>query len=116
MIDRSTELRNLLVEGKTDEFNERAREDAPDLENAGLRGIDLRGADLSHANLRGAYLRSADLRGVDLIYADLDGASLLGARVSGARFPRTLAPAEIDLSLRHGTRLRVSSDPGRGTA
>ena len=41
MIDRSSELRDLLVEGKTDESNERAREDAPDLENADQRGVDL---------------------------------------------------------------------------
>ncbi len=107
-LDRSSELRGLLVEGKIDEFNECAAEEAPQLENAGLRGLDLRGADLSHANLRGAYLRNADLRGVDMIYADLDGASLHGARIGGARFPRNLGAAELDLSIRHGTRLRVS--------
>ena len=107
-LDRSSGLRDLLVESKLDEFNQRAGEDPRQLENASLRGLDLRGADLSHANLRGAYLRNADLRGVDLIYADLDGASLHGARIGGARFPRNLGAAELDLSLRHGTRLRVN--------
>lgn len=108
-IERGSELRDLLVEGKLDEFNRRASEEAPDLENAGLRGLDLRGADLSHANLRGAYMRNSDLRGVDMIYADLDGASVHGARIGGARFPRNVSAAEIDLSIRHGTRLRISA-------
>lgn len=111
-MDRSAELRELLVEGKIEEFNERAGESAPELENAGLRGLDLRGADLSHANLRGAYMRNTDLRGVDLLYADLDGASIHGARIGGTRFPRNLSAAEIDLSLRQGTRLRVAGTSG----
>jgi uncharacterized protein YjbI with pentapeptide repeats len=110
---RDCELRNLILENKTDEFNARAAETPPDLENVSLRGADLQRFDLSHANLRGAYLRSADLRGCDLFSADLEGASLHGARISGVRFPRGLAPDEIRMSVELGTRLR-SSAPAKG--
>ena len=106
---RNSELRNLILEGKKQEFNERAGQTAPDLENASLRGADLQGFDLSHANLRGAYLRSADLRGCDLFWADLDGASLHGARISGVRFPRSLSADEIRMSVDLGTRLRTAT-------
>ena len=109
-LDRSSELRDLLVEGKIDEFNECAAEEAPQLENTGLRGLDLRGADLSHANLRGAYLRNADLRGVDLFHADLDGASIHAAHISGTRFPPSLPATEISVSHHLGVRMRA----GRG--
>jgi hypothetical protein len=107
---RDSELRLLLIDGKLDEFNEKAGENPPDLERAWLRGVDLREADLSHANLRGAYLRAADLRGVDLLHADLEEASIQGARVSGARLPRNLEATEVMLSLVHGTRLRTRRD------
>jgi len=110
-LTRDSELRDLIFEGKSDAFNERAAHDPPDLENVGLRGLDMRGFDLSHANLRGAYLRSTDLRGCDLFYADLEGASLHAARVSGVRFPRNLAPEEIRMSLELGTRLRTHGPP-----
>ena len=102
-----SELRTLLIDGKFDEFNERAGQEPPDLENLVLRGADLRQADLSHANLRGAYLRNADLRGVDLSHANLDGASIHDAQISGALFPRDLPAAEICMSLHEGTRLRA---------
>ena len=104
---RDTELRLLLVDGKFDEFNQRAGDDPPDLENASLRALDLREADLSHANLRGAYLRSCDLRGVDMRNADLEHATLNGARVSGALFPKNISSGELALSLQHGTCLRT---------
>ena len=110
---RNSELRNLILEGKKQEFNERAGQSAPDLENASLRGVDFQGFDLSHANLRGAYLRSADLRGCDLFWADLDGASLHGARISGVRFPRSLTADEIRLSVELGTRLRAAPAPAK---
>ena len=104
---RDSELRDLLLEGKIDEFNQRAEEAPPDLENLDLRSLDLRGANLQHANLRDAYLRSADLRSVDMLYADLDGASLRGARLSGTRFPRNISADEISLSFHEGTRIRA---------
>jgi len=108
---RDTELRGLILEGKLAEFNARAAEAPPDLENVSLRGVDLQGFDLSHANLRGAYLRAADLRGCDLFWADLEGASLHDARISGVRFPRSLAADEIRMSVELGTRLRSQPAP-----
>jgi uncharacterized protein YjbI with pentapeptide repeats len=109
---RDTELRSLIIDGKVAEFNALAAETPPDLENTSLRGADLRSFDLSHANLRGAYLRTADLRGCDLFWADLEGASLHDARISGARFPRSLTPDEIRMSVELGTRLRTT--PAKG--
>ena len=97
----------LLREGRFKEFRREVGEGRPDLRNAELRLADLRGAPIGKADLRGAYLRRADLRGLDLIDADLDGASLHSAQISGVRFPRNLSAAEIDMSLRHGTRLRA---------
>jgi uncharacterized protein YjbI with pentapeptide repeats len=71
-------------------------DEAPDLSQAALRGIDLSGFNLSQADLRGADLRGtrfcdADLSGADLADANLfkavlDGAHLAGARLYGARF------------------------------
>lgn len=100
----------LLRSERIDEFNERARSEPPDLENADLRMADLRRADLRRAKMRGAYLRLADLRGVDLGDADLDGASINEARISGTLFPRDISADEISLSVWKGTRMRA----GRG--
>ncbi len=104
---RDHELRNLIIDGKTEEFNQLAAEGPVDLENVDLRGLDLKGLDLSHANLRGAYLRNTDARGIDLFYADLEGASLNQARIGGVRFPRNVTADEIRLSHDLGTRLRT---------
>jgi len=105
---RDSKLRLLLTEGKIDEFNRLAEEEAPNLENTDLRAADLRGANLLHANLRNAYLRNADLRGVDLFYADLDGASIHATHMGGTRFPPNLSAEEISLSYHQGVRLRVT--------
>ena len=78
-----------------------------DFSDADLRGIDFREADLSNVILRGAYLRDADLRGCDLRHMDLEGASFHGAKIAGAYFPGNVSPAEIDMSVVHGTRLRT---------
>jgi uncharacterized protein YjbI with pentapeptide repeats len=80
-----------------------------DFSGTDLRAVDLRGADLTKVVLRDAYLREADLRGCDLRDLDLEGASLDRARISGAYFPANLAADEIQLSVRHGTRLRTRS-------
>jgi uncharacterized protein YjbI with pentapeptide repeats len=72
------------------------RDEAPDLSQAALRGLDLTGFDLSRADLRSADLRgtklhSADLSGARLeaanfFKAELDGADLAGAHLDGAQF------------------------------
>jgi len=103
---RESELILLLRLDRCEEFNERARQTPPDLENADLRMMDLRLAALVKANLRGAYLRNADLRGVDLSDADLTGASIHEARISGCFFPESLSAEEISLSVSQGTRMR----------
>jgi uncharacterized protein YjbI with pentapeptide repeats len=78
-----------------------------DFTGADLRGVDFRNVNVSKLILRDAYLRDADLRGVDLRGVDMAGASLNGAKISGTYFPLELSAAEIRMSLRHGTRLRV---------
>jgi len=97
----------LLLEGDIAAFNERARRERPDLQNADLRMADLHDATLREANLRGAYLRQADLRGVDLSQADLDGASIHEARISGTLFPVDIRADEIALSVSTGIRMRA---------
>jgi uncharacterized protein YjbI with pentapeptide repeats len=72
------------------------REEAPDLSQAALRGLDLTGFDLSRADLRGADLRGttlcdadlsdAHLEGANFFKAALDGADLAGAYLNGAQF------------------------------
>jgi uncharacterized protein YjbI with pentapeptide repeats len=72
------------------------RDEAPDLSQAGLRGLDLSGFDLSRADLRGADLRGtnlseanlsgAHLEGANFFKAILDGANLAGAFLTGAQF------------------------------
>ena len=74
----------LLREGRVEEFNRRLK--------AGER-VDLRGCNL---------------RGLDLRTARLDGASLHAAHISGVYFPAEFAPAEIEMSVRMGTRLRAA--------
>jgi uncharacterized protein YjbI with pentapeptide repeats len=71
-------------------------DEAPDLSQAALRGLDLSGFNLSQADLRGTDLRGtqfcdadlsgADLEGANLFKAVLDGADLAGARLCGALF------------------------------
>jgi uncharacterized protein YjbI with pentapeptide repeats len=60
------------------------REETPDLNRAGLRGLDLSGFDLSRADLRGADLRGTNLSGANLSGAHLDGANLFKAVLDGA--------------------------------
>jgi uncharacterized protein YjbI with pentapeptide repeats len=71
-------------------------DEAPDLSQAALRGLDLTGFDLSRADLRGADLRGANLcdadlsgarlEGANFFKAVLDGADLAGAYLGGAQF------------------------------
>lgn len=97
----------LLREGRREEFNLRRKAgEKCDLRGCDLRGIDLRDVDLANMDLSDSYLRQADLRGIDLRSCKLDGASLHAAHVSGVFFPAELAPDEIEMSVRLGTRLR----------
>jgi uncharacterized protein YjbI with pentapeptide repeats len=69
---------------------------APNLSQAGLRGLDLSGFDLSRADLRNADLRGtkfcdadlsgAHLEGANFFKAILDNADLAGAFLTGAQF------------------------------
>jgi len=97
-----------LREGRVEDFNRQRNAATPcDLHSCDLRGVDLRGCNVDHIDFRDSYFRQADLRGVDLRKCRLDGASLHGAHISGAYFPDSLDAAEIDLSVRLGTRLRT---------
>jgi uncharacterized protein YjbI with pentapeptide repeats len=97
----------LLRDGHVAEFNRRraAGEEAP-LAGCDFSGLDLRGLEAADLDLGDAAFHETDLRGVDLRRARLEGASIHGARIAGTYFPPALSPAEIELSLEHGTRLR----------
>jgi uncharacterized protein YjbI with pentapeptide repeats len=97
----------LLREGRIEEFNRRRAGGEPcDLTRCNLRGLDLRGINAKGLDLSGCYFRQGDLRGIDLSDAKLEGASIHAAHISGVYFPKELAPGEIELSLRTGTRMR----------
>ena len=97
----------LLREGGSEEFNRRRKAgEMSDLHGCDFRGIDLRGVDVANIDFSDCYFRQADLRGLDLRSCRLEGASLHAAHVSGAYFPPQLAPEEIEMSVRLGTRMR----------
>ena len=97
----------LLREGRVEEFNRRRKSGEKfDFRGCNFRGLDLREIDAQGIDFTNAYFRQTDLRGVDLGSSSLEGASLHGAHVSGVLFPRELEAAEIELSVRLGTRLR----------
>lgn len=83
-----------------------------DFTGADLRGVDFRNADVSKLILRDGYLRDADLRGCDMRKVDLAGVSIHSAKISGTYFPYEIDAAEIQLSLKQGTRLRVRKPQG----
>lgn len=95
--------------GRVEDFN-RARKAGQkcDFRGCDFRGLDLRAFDLGGLDLSDCYFRQADLRGLDLRTAKLAGASLHAAHVSGVFFPPELSAAEIDLSVRLGTRMRYA--------
>ena len=100
----------LLFEENLDEFNSMVEKGSPpDLRNCNLSGLDLRKANLKGLDLSGSYLRSSNLRGLDLTGCNLQGASLQGTLISGALFPENIAAEEIMLSVKYGTRMRVSN-------
>jgi uncharacterized protein YjbI with pentapeptide repeats len=74
---------------------------------ADLCATDFRNVDVSKLILRDAYLRGADFRGCDLRHVDMEGSSIHNARIAGAYFPANISASEIQLSIQHGTRLRL---------
>lgn len=97
----------LLRDGNSEEFNRRIKAgETCDLRRCDFRGIDLRAMDVGNIDFSDCYFRQADLRGLDLRGCRLEGASLHAAHVSGAYFPLDLAPEEIEMSVRLGTRMR----------
>jgi hypothetical protein len=51
---------------------------------------------------------------MDLRKVDLDGASIHNARIGGTYFPVNIPAGEIELSVKHGTRMRASADQAQG--
>jgi uncharacterized protein YjbI with pentapeptide repeats len=99
----------LLREGNADEFNRRRKAgETCDLRGCDFRGIDLRGIDVADIDFSDAYFRQTDLRGLDLRSCQLHGASLHAAHISGVYFPPDLSAAEIEMSVRLGTRMRYT--------
>jgi uncharacterized protein YjbI with pentapeptide repeats len=99
----------LLREGRGEEFNRRRKAgEKCDLRGCDFRGIDLRELQVADIDFSDGYFRQADLRGLDLRSCRLEGASLHAAHISGAYFPLQLAPQEIEMSVRLGTRLRYT--------
>ena len=98
----------LLRDGKIEEFNKRkAQGETFDLRNCDLRGLDLRAIDADGIDFGNCYFRQADLRGIDFSNSHMEGASINGAKISGCYFPSNILAEEVNLSLTHGTRMRV---------
>ena len=102
----------MLREGRIEDFNRlRLGGEKIDLRGCNLRGLDLRAVDFTGLDLSDCYLRQADLRGQDLRGCRLNGASLHAAHISGVYFPSEFEAAEIEMSVRIGTRMRGNDDP-----
>lgn len=100
-------LYQLLRDERVAEFNRRVHAgEKGQLNNGDYRGLDLRELNVEGLDLRDAYFRNADLRGIDFRNTCLEGASIAEAHISGCYFPSELAPEEIELSLKYGTRMR----------
>jgi uncharacterized protein YjbI with pentapeptide repeats len=100
----------LLRMGEIAEFNKRKRQgESCDLVGTDLARLDLRGLDASGLDMRDCYFRMSDLRGIDFQATNLEGASFAQANVSGCYFPKTLSPAELELALEHGVRVRYQT-------
>ena len=107
--DNSSEMYQYLQEENIEAFNEaRDAGKTADLRHSVFRGLNLKGANLSGLDLSGGHFKSADLRGVDLRGCNLDGCSIFNAKISGVFFPASLKADEINLSLLHGTRIRMT--------
>jgi len=107
VIKQNDEMYQLLREEKIEDFNQRkAQGEAVDLTHCDLRSLDLRGMDAKGIDFTGSYFRQTDLRGINFSTSILQECSINGAKISGAYFPKALTPAEIQMSLSHGTRMR----------
>jgi uncharacterized protein YjbI with pentapeptide repeats len=105
-------LYRLLREEKISEFNNKVAEGIKlDFTHLDFRGLDLRGLEPGTVTFINCYFRQTDMRGVDFSKSNLDGASICCAKISGVRFPDVLTPAEIQMSLAHGTRMRNTKRP-----
>ena len=99
----------LLFEENLDKFNSMVKKGPPPkLRDCNISGLDLRKANLKGLDLSGSYLRSSNLRGLNLTGCNLHGVRMQGALISGALFPASISAAEIMLSVKYGTRMRVS--------
>jgi uncharacterized protein YjbI with pentapeptide repeats len=106
-IIHSNALYQLLRNERIKEFNQRkAAGEKGQLSGGDYRGLDLRELDADGLDFSDAYFRSADLRGIDFRNTKLDGASIAEAHISGCYFPTLLAPEEIQLAIKLGTRMR----------
>ncbi|MDH5324447.1 MAG: pentapeptide repeat-containing protein [Gammaproteobacteria bacterium] len=107
---KHNDMYQLLREEKVQEFNaRRAGGETCDLTHCDFRGLDLRGLNAHGIDFTGSYFRQADLRGINFSESRMQECSLNGAKISGVYFPQELSPAEIEMSLNHGTRMRYSS-------
>jgi uncharacterized protein YjbI with pentapeptide repeats len=92
---QTSQLVELISQGKVEEFNRTRPEGAIDLSRIVIaKDTDLSGADLSNALLIGAQLAGvrltgANLTGADLTQADLSYAKLDGVQASKANFDRS---------------------------
>ena len=115
-MEKKDDMRNrprfeALFEENIETFNQQVQNgQAPDLRNRNLSGLDLRKAHLKGLDLGGCYLRGSNLRGLDLTGTNLHGASIQDALISGALLPQNVTTEEIQMSLKFGTRIRVSDD------
>ena len=106
---KQDDMYQLLRDEKVDEFNDRrAHGETIDLRNCDFRGLDLRGLNAQGIDFTGSYFRQSDLRGINFAQSVLRECSINGAKISGVYFPAELSALEIELSLRHGTRMRYS--------
>ncbi|AOU97695.1 hypothetical protein BI364_06740 [Acidihalobacter yilgarnensis] len=99
---------DLLSQHKIEEFNAyRAAGKPCRVAGKDLHAMDLRKVDVSGVDFSGCLLDRANLCGLDLRSCTLDGATLRDALIERTYFPASLDAAEIELSLKYGTRLRA---------
>ena len=106
--NNTNKMYQYLQDENIEAFNAaREQGETVDLSNSAFRGLILKGANLNGLDLSGSHFKSTDLRGADLRDCNLDGCSIFSAKVSGVFFPPSLSANEINLSLLHGTRMRM---------